>query len=835
MAEDCDEEVVFRDSPLYQYLQDVGVTDFELADPVSVKERLENDGGGKTSPSDRTSWPSLLERIRLKFSVAAACLWEWWPLLVREEVDDTCRRQVVSCILSSSALLHDDLKLIDLFAPGAITESGGEPHRCKSDGETHGVTWFSAACLAVLAVMIAIFSVHKTYPSTWLLLTLLLILVTTCVALTQLLKKWFKRKKLLMSQEELQQLVHGIEQLGSLAGRAIRFVQESEVIARGFTLSTADLPTRVLDSGVRAKLQHTELRQSLYQAVRLALLALRQATADMLKSYPIDAEVDNLVNFLLNVPLGDLGLGLAHRGENLTEELVLEETEDYSLQALKVLRQLYLAQASEYLRHLALLLFIIPSSLAFHQYCLPRLLFDLIPGPAPTVMAAHQSLDCDYERERRRWTRRLTLASAQKGAERMKQHGEQFLLASALRSLQHHLAAAAQWALETEDELEQCAVSDKPTIPSRELSARLGQIEPHLDAGKACWEEATLRLRRILGAKPSDSGQTKILTTTQDGHYKQPPTRTTNVSADKNPVPEDEEFEALVELGDEGEDRRCRPRGDLQETMAEEKERECQERQEARRMLQELRSVLGWRTSQEERSIRNRLLYPAAVSAVHPFEPRRDNNESGVGLLKESCEMKTDSENMERTDTNEETAGEVLHDEDKDGEVKPSQDMHTVTKDHGGCKMDVAKKPDRSLEDVEMSRRMDWNSKGLALTVPHDRKDDNGKPEKNDVEHEGEVMLAINSHKNKVQEGELQPLEKRCPGFLVPGTECHNGVYNQEQISIGEYQGMHFASILAAQAVAHSRVMAPLHEQTFGDDDDDSESDAMGLVDNEEL
>uniref|UniRef100_A0A8C4QSD4 Vezatin n=1 Tax=Eptatretus burgeri TaxID=7764 RepID=A0A8C4QSD4_EPTBU len=229
----------------------------------------------------KASKPSLLERIRLKFSEAASCLWKWWPLL-----DDNCRRQVVSCILSSSALLHDDLELIDLFAPGARTESGGEPHTCISVEETHGVTWFSAACLAVLAVTITIFSVRKTYLTTWLLLTLLLLLVITCIALTQLLKKWLKRKKLLMSQEQLQQLVYGIEEFGSLAGRAIRLVQESEVIARGFTLSTAALPTRVLDSVVGAKLQHKELRQSLYQAVRLALLALRQATADMLKSYP---------------------------------------------------------------------------------------------------------------------------------------------------------------------------------------------------------------------------------------------------------------------------------------------------------------------------------------------------------------------------------------------------------------------------------------------------------------------------------------------------------------------------------------------------------------------
>ena len=77
----------------------------------------------------------------------------------------------------------------------------------------------------------------------------------------------------------------------------------------------------------------------------------------------------------------------------------------------------------------------------------------------------------------------------------------------------------------------------------------------------------------------------------------------------------------MVELGDEGEDRGCKSRGDLRETLAEEKERERQEREEARRMLQELRSVLGSRTSQEERSIRNQLLYPATMSVVHPSKP----------------------------------------------------------------------------------------------------------------------------------------------------------------------------------------------------------------------
>lgn len=44
MTAEFDEEVVFENSPLYQYLQDLGHTDFEICPAVTPEERVSENG-----------------------------------------------------------------------------------------------------------------------------------------------------------------------------------------------------------------------------------------------------------------------------------------------------------------------------------------------------------------------------------------------------------------------------------------------------------------------------------------------------------------------------------------------------------------------------------------------------------------------------------------------------------------------------------------------------------------------------------------------------------------------------------------------------------------------
>uniref|UniRef100_A0A674ATX6 Vezatin n=1 Tax=Salmo trutta TaxID=8032 RepID=A0A674ATX6_SALTR len=574
--EEQEQKLIFN-SPLFHYLQDLGHTDFEACPTVSQEDECGGGEGGTTSLQDSLSKPTGGRLWRL-----ADALWRWSPFhqaasahRLEQQLDCVFGQYTVRCILDQDVLLQEDVELIELLDPSLLTlgaSPSGSPRRDNS-----------LPCPRLLAS-----------PSQWD-VAVLVGLAAVLLGLSSLSAgAWSLARAGHAQASELQSMVLNSKALTSLARKSLRLLQETEVISRGFTLvSAASSFSRAgLGAGPRGQ-QLIGLRKAVYRALRSAFRASRRATCHMLK---------------------ELGMGLGT--EHLTDEEAQELTDDYSLPALKVLFQLWVGQSSECFRRLALLL----SPRRLEE---PR--EDWVKGETPpppihrSVATVTQPLhgalaSClgdlqrSYEFHRYFETQHRTQGSDRVGRAQQKCR-ELNTLHTSVRSLQLHLRALLNEMIILEDDLEKLMVTKEAvevTVEGyQDLQERLGHLQPHMQASAGCWEDTVGQVERMLKRANTCPG-------TPDGPEQClppvpcTPAPTYTLILDRDPVPEEQELEAYVS---DSEDENGWAGSVVDMLSPEERERQRREREESRRVLSELKAVLGQRASEGERRKWKQLLF----------------------------------------------------------------------------------------------------------------------------------------------------------------------------------------------------------------------------------
>ncbi|KAG8578056.1 hypothetical protein GDO81_010371 [Engystomops pustulosus] len=514
MTAEFDEEVVFENSPLYQYLQDLGHTDFEICQVVSQEEEILLENGRTKTPE-----PGIYQRILE--------IWRGWNPFIQEKkkyekvhlLDIGFRLDSLRAILLQEVLIQEDVELIELLDPGIL-----------SAGQTQN-----------------------------------------------------------------QQKRH----LPSLVSLATPNICLLDRVSAACPYDKA---------GKHASQHLLGLRKAVYRAVRTNFRVSRLATLYMLKSYPLNSEIDNVTNYICVVPLKDLGLGLSE--EQVSEEEAHNLTDGFSLPALKVLFQLWIGQSSEFFRRLALLLS--PENACRGPLTglemLPHYIWCDVAQDLPHTQAA-----CLGELRRSYEFYRYFETQHQSGSDRSmrkkKETGELNSLHGAVRSLQLHLKALLNEVIILEDELEKLTALKEAQGVTPEasiiLEEKIKMIQPHVQASNTCWEEALCQVERMVRKPPAKRDTAS--TTCENSHCPVTPIVPPALRIeDKDPVPEEQEFEAYVEdIAPDDEFRR----DDVYLFSPEERERQKREREESKRVLQELKAVLGLKASEAERQKWKQLLF----------------------------------------------------------------------------------------------------------------------------------------------------------------------------------------------------------------------------------
>uniref|UniRef100_A0A8C2GUR0 Vezatin n=1 Tax=Cyprinus carpio TaxID=7962 RepID=A0A8C2GUR0_CYPCA len=352
-----------QNSPLFQYLQDLGHTDFEACSPVSQEE--EPSAGGEEAqfpqdilPSHRVSggvW-RLVDALRSLNPLRRDSATRWQE----QQLDAAFRQYSLRCLLSQDVLLQEDVELIELLDPSVLSLGSTDTVCPSASTSVPAPRYLSPPSIRDVSVLVGLLAVLLgvcfSYPdheqALW--LCVVLVCVTCACRGLSLWRKAVLQQRVQSLAVQLEGLVNNSRALTSLSRKSLRLIQETEVISRGFTLVSGACPFN--RAGLLRSQQLIGLRKAAYQSLRCAFRASRLATCVMLKSYPdlTTSFIDNVTNYVSTVPIRELGLGLGV--EHLSDDQAQELTSDYSLPALKMLFQLWVGQSSEFFRRLALLL-----------------------------------------------------------------------------------------------------------------------------------------------------------------------------------------------------------------------------------------------------------------------------------------------------------------------------------------------------------------------------------------------------------------------------------------------------------------------------------------------
>ncbi|XP_019497227.1 PREDICTED: vezatin [Hipposideros armiger] len=627
MTPEFDEEVVFENSPLYQYLQDLGHTDFEICSSLSPKpEKCTVTEGQQKPPTRALPKQGILVKVAktIKSWIVSQCN-KKDDLL--HKLDIGFRLDSLHTILHQEVLLQEDVELIELLDPSIL--SAGQPQQQENG---HLPT------LRSLATPNIWYCPENIYP--------------------------------LLTYRETKTLGHLYS--------CITFYFSS-------LLDRVSAACPFNKAGQHPSQHLIGLRKAVYRTVRANFQAARLATLYMLKNYPLNSESDNVTNYICVVPFKELGLGLSE--EQISEEEAHNLTDGFSLPALKVLFQLWVAQSSEFFRRLALLLSTVnapPGPLLTPALLPHRILSDVTQGLPHAHSICLEELKRSYEFYRYFETQHQSVP--QRLSKTQQKSRELNNVHTAVRSLQLHLKALLNEVIILEDELEKlvCTKETQELVSEayQILEQKLKLIQPHVQASNNCWEEAISQVDKLLRRNTDKKGKPEIAC--ENPHCTVVPLMQPTLHiADKDPIPEEQELEAYVDDIDMDNDFR---KDDFYYLSQEDRERQKREHEESKRVLQELKSVLGFKASEAERQKWKQLLFSdhamlKSLSPVDPVEPISNSEPSMDSDLGKVGKNDTEEENSKPSTTDNEISSRTeylcenpLDDKNKDNsanEVHP--------------------------------------------------------------------------------------------------------------------------------------------------------------------
>ncbi|KAH3782330.1 vezatin-like [Dreissena polymorpha] len=572
MEENEDFDVIFEGTPLYESLTH-GQT---LADEMSDIEKR-----GRTTPSSANGDRKLVSIYKTTENRVGAFQW-----LAGRFVPDTSNLDKVSMktlsqmLQSSPLLLQDDANFLSSFLGSTQAEENVQAFDKRQ--RLHRILALSDWIL--LPILCAV-PVGLKYCSAWLehkplVSTPLVLGYSACLGLRGISIYARVRQNQVFSDvtRSVNEFLKASQKFRNVYKKCLRLVQETELVARGFTLVSQKNPLSHIEQGFGSDVaivtrQCPRLRKLLFTYSRDAVLNTRQNIKHLLERYPLDKELDVHGTFLAFEPLQSYGPCL----QTVEDEDLFNLTDGFSVSALKGIYQLCSLHQSELIK----VLLLVCAKYTCHDISCCSEMLGSIRQDAEDWTG---SLEKCYTFYNSTWqslepvSRKHTPYSGQEDA---------FV---AVHSLDLHLQAALARVRELSKRLEgSSSDSQSDSFPaSCDLPSLLQPIKSELDSCKGCWEEAQLRIAKCLG-KSSDAPTVKAQSDKVESNN--PVTQTEGPAKEiEDYIIEDQMFEAYTDPNEVITDTHWdRP------LSAEEKAKKKLERDETMRVLTELKSVISVR------------------------------------------------------------------------------------------------------------------------------------------------------------------------------------------------------------------------------------------------
>ena len=581
-----DEAVIFYNSPLYRHLSEVGFTDFHAETLNNSNERYESISNSSVKHGHGGSIRNLKERVidSAKRFVSGTLL----PSFVSEKM--ACYSSCVAIIKSSGLLAEDHLGLLYRFEQCidiAIDSDDNDVHDVFSDRKIENMYKLTEANSSVLldlveskyivgvimltALILGVFSNANSYNF----FSYILLSILSIWAILKLCSLQLKNKLNILRTNVglILRYTKFTAKFLMLIRKAILFIQEKELIARGHIIANPAAPVRKLKPQIK---QCMMLRKCLFIEMNNFIdLLHKKITISDTKFCADYGNLSWLCKELINIEKGIIIPSEEHLQEN-----------DYTLMRLKnVFVTLGRSQSS--------LLFCTAVNLMLAIICLQEsgtsneiLEFNHFDDLLKLGKQFFDHLDHCYN-----------FHKVDIPASIFDENQGHILCAKtvfdsvimALRSLTIHLQQACKSAVKMEEKVDKLVSVSTQNLAGADLTdvnEQILYIGEEIEKIRVCWRESQHRLEEITFSpckeKTNIMGEVSGNSVEQDDRH----ARLFNLTEEAEPVP-DQIFEGETTSAHESE-RQYEPSLGKEELLREEKMRE-----EGRHLLMELKSVLA--------------------------------------------------------------------------------------------------------------------------------------------------------------------------------------------------------------------------------------------------
>ncbi|XP_071122997.1 vezatin-like [Mytilus edulis] len=772
MDEESDEDVYFANSPLMKHLEEAGI---DIKDETVIQSNKPD-----TVKKENTSKIHFSTQLQCWFSYVYCFIISVLGInILKEEktnLENLYKEKLLLLAVKSKAFEQDDQQFLENFK-----EKYEEKKQPNMDLfiKSKMLTMIALPCLLAYLFSRVVYPdlpwKYKTLTDFSAICSLLYIIANIVKYFLLIYQRW----KLEHMYDVVVNCIQTGETMVKYTQKSLRLIQESELVSRGFTLVSQKSPLSRLEQN---SLHHTQrqcsqLRSELFHSARNCFLVLKSAATNLVTSCPLDASIDNVMNYLCHIPIEEFGQCLQITGDtDESTKQLYTLTDGFSVASLKGLKHLFHLQQSEFLRRLTLTFIESDTSL-----------LNTRPEISNIISNVTSTLQNNTDQLQRSYNIHSCCAISQE-TQSVRAPASQTSATSdvyiAVHSLDLHLQAALLRirSLSTimEHQLERAEDSSNEFDQSGD--SLLQQIKQELLACKGCWEEGLSRVENLLKSKEEpvqkDSVKTETLKPLEPKPLKQ--------CGLEDPVIEDEVFEAY-----NNEDEEDMIENTWDEFLSpEEKAKKKREKEEALRVLTELKSVISFRAQDTAKREQAALQKSKGTESHNNVET--DKVEHALQETKPDNQYK-DLNQKEKLEEEENTF--PVQDCDKTNAEK-SVTPGSNNEEHLNSEITV--NTFNSINTVDSQSQYEKNQNSESIIRPKKQKYVYCPPE-DEMNNSTETITG--------------------PQFIaLPVLGRQDGVEDRLERLSGA--NLSFTAMLAAQAVAQSQKIG-LNVQTFGDDDGD--------------
>ena len=521
-----------------------------------------------------------------------------------------CNRKYVQLLNKfeiSSVLLDEDTKLIS-FSLNEFVEN-------SKSATVFEVLWsYQLIFHAGFALACTLFACLKFANACFLVFIMVLLMIL--LLFHPVLERLLRYNRL---ADSILGILDAVEAFNSLSRKVTLFVQEADIVARGFVfVSNNNASTAAAASNTDGLTRRCpQLRCAHFTALRRMVYQLRDATCT-LHDHFLTEQCQDLLHCIAHIPLADFGPCLSLPDSD--ESGLAQVSDDFSLASLKAMNELAAMHCSELLRKLCVCAH--PEAI-FARGCETRAqdVLDVIAPCHSVLLASRHALKKKFDLHQFCLEQNPAHKEAFERGLREQSEKHRRRLFVAVHSLNLHLQAALLKVFEMEKLLGMDAEAGGAAVA--ELDRLQQVVSAELDAAGMCLEESHASLH---GSTEQDQSEQW----TPQTHLNAVTTTTATINNNNNsvtlicdPVIEDDVLEALVKAEDASDDEECAVMSSESACLP-----------EAQQVLLELRTVIGcrareWR-ARERRAARRRAGLPDSPCLSSDEEDKEEKRRSST-------------------------------------------------------------------------------------------------------------------------------------------------------------------------------------------------------------